>query len=246
MPRERRIYFAGKKAITRLRSLARESEVKKGPEWLRDGNGGGTLDEARLQLFTDDDSKRNYGDTNQLNAVENAPQWQAAASPSPFLRRTKRTALRTQRHHHAFQLRRCGAKSERLCKGHKSGTQVGIRAEEGNGRTDGTDGTHSKFGFTILFGRGKTAGAGGSGEGTRESLKNCMRRWRLPSFASLPLPERALYNARRRAEAAKSPNFDSFHKTIIFSRGAQLESSGNERTREGFPVINLMNLFHLK
>ena len=76
MPRERRIYFAGKKAITRLRSLARESEVKKGPEWLRDGNGGGgTLDEARLQLFTDDDSKRNYGDTNQLHAVENAPQW---------------------------------------------------------------------------------------------------------------------------------------------------------------------------
>ena len=84
VPRERRIYFAGKKAITRLRSLARESEVKKGPEWLRDGNGGGgTLDEARLQLFTDDDSKRNYGDTNQLHAVENAPQWQAVASPPP-------------------------------------------------------------------------------------------------------------------------------------------------------------------
>ena len=135
-----RIYFAGKKAITRASlalSLARESEVKKGPEWEWDGGGGGGIwAKTRLQLFTDDDSKRNYGDTNggsptAQSVVENAPQWSphptnerranriTHSTPSPCLSVTA-TALRVRR----------GASG---CKGHKSGTQVGIGRERTTG-----------------------------------------------------------------------------------------------------------------
>ena len=47
---------------------------------------------------------------------------------------------------------------------------------------------------------------------------------------------------RNGGSAAKSPNFDSFHKTIIFSRGAPpgsgraTRSSGNWPENAGFPL----------
>lgn len=201
-------------------SPARESEVKKG----RNGRER-ERERTRLQLQTTTGNEIMAAKRSRLasrpvrpsSVVENAQQQQ------------QRTALRTQRHH-AFQLRvRDGAvrreRRRKDCRGHKSGTQVSREDGRGNGGRagGGGGGTHSKFGFTILLGRGKRAAAGNQSElGRRSPLRTACARTAsaatLASRNSKALRALPLYEAAMATTTTKSSNFDSFHETIIFSR----------------------------